>query len=130
MVASRKRPRPVGVLVVFPLEEKRALVVEASHREVSVNDVLLGLLGAHYHIPVVLSRRRPSQPARIDTLAVVLRMPDALKRAIQLDAVCRRTNMTDLVRRVVADALGLTIDLPKSRRRSPFGGGARRRRVA
>jgi hypothetical protein len=127
-----KPPRPrwlVSVLVVFPLEEKRALVLEAQRRGLSVNDLVLVLLGAHCRVPVTLSGRRPWKAARFDKPRVVLRMSPTLRRALRLDAICRETNLTDLVRRVVAEALHLEIDLPKSPRRAPFGGGPRHRRA-
>ena len=103
MTTHQKRSRSEwkSVLVAFPLAEKRALVVEARRRGVTLNDLALTLLGAHYRIPVQLSNRRP-----------------------------RETNMTDSVRRILADALHLEIDLRESRRSSPFGGGWRRRRAS
>lgn len=127
--AVRRRPisegsaRDVAVVVRLPLPLKRAAVREVERRGTNMNDVLVGAIARRYGIGFHPTNRigRPS----IEKGTVLLRMSDRLKYAIQRDALDRRSNIQDTLVRILADAFAVEIDLTRSFRTTPFGGGRR-----
>jgi hypothetical protein len=116
--------RTLAVLVHMPFALKAAVTREARRRGKSINDLVVGVLAKEYGLNVKPSNRS-GQRALARNSAVVVRMPSAMKRAVQLEAIDAGTNMTDVIQRKLATALGVTLrTAPVSR--SPFGGGRRR----
>jgi hypothetical protein len=114
-----------AVMITMPTALKAAVGREARRQGVNLNDLLVGLLAKHYRLAFQPSNRLGATP-KARNVAVVLRMPPELKRAIQLDALGRESNMTDVVLRILASALDVQLRMMPVVRRSPFGGGGRR----
>lgn len=112
-----------GVLVKLPREIKSAVVDGVMTREASMNDILVGVLANHYAVPFTRTGRRGYPNA--DKEAVLLRMTDALKYRIQLDALERRSNMNDTICEILASHFGVGVPPRRSVRETPFGGGRR-----
>jgi hypothetical protein len=111
-----------GVLIRLPLELKVAVLAEADQQGLGMNDVLVGAIASRYGMQYVPSLRRSRRPDPMKS-AIVLRMDDALKLEVQFDALRQRSNMTDTLVRLLAEAFSVDIDFTPPRRQTPFGGG-------
>ena len=104
----------------MPAQLKRRLVHETEARASNVNDVAVGILAGRFDMPYDGSGRR--SPAAGASGVVLLRLPPALKRRIQLEAFERGSNTNDVILETLSERLGVPFE--SNRRRSvPFGGG-------
>src|SRR5437762_2235887 len=111
----------------MPPQLKRRLVHETEARDSNVNDVAVGILADRFGVPFEGSGRR--NPAAGASGVVLLRLPPALKRRIQLEAFERGSNTNDVILETLSERLGLPFE--SNRRRSvPFGGGRRKEPMA
>src|SRR5215210_3426003 len=102
---------------------KSALVREVARRRGNLNDVATGILAERFGVDWQPTGRR--RPLAGTTGVALLRMPPALKRAIQEEAFRNETNTNDVIVRVLAERLGVPVS-PNQRRSVPFGGGRRK----
>ena len=114
-----------SVLVRFPPRVKEAIVDEVERRQISMNDIVVSALAEHLGMSFQPSGRRPARPPSGGKQKVLLRMPPDLKFMLQVQALGRRSNLTDTIVRLMAEALGVDADIAAPVRTSPFGGGAR-----
>jgi myo-inositol-1-phosphate synthase len=104
----------------MPAQLKRRLVHETEARARNLNDIAVGILADRFGVPYDGSGRR--SPAAGTSGVVLLRLPPALKRRIQLEAFERGTNTNDVILETLSERLGIPFE--SNRRRSvPFGGG-------
>jgi myo-inositol-1-phosphate synthase len=104
----------------MPAELKRRLVHETDARTSNLNDIAVGILADRFGMPYDGSGRR--SPAAGTSGVVLLRLPPALKRRIQLEAFERGSNTNDVILETLSERLGIPFE--SNRRRSvPFGGG-------
>ncbi len=111
----------------MPSELKRRLVHEVEAQSSNLNDVAVGILADRFGIPFAGTGRR--SPAAGASGVVLLRLPPALKRRIQLEAFERASNTNDVILLALSERLG--VPFQSNRRRSvPFGGGRRKEVMA
>src|SRR3989454_456163 len=107
----------------MPSELKRRLVHEVEAQSSNLNDVAVADQAVRFGLPFAGSGR--GSPAAAATGSVLLRLPPALKRRIQLEAFERASNTNDVILLALGERLG--VPFQKNRRRSvPFGGGRRK----
>jgi myo-inositol-1-phosphate synthase len=111
----------------MPSELKRRLVHEVEAQSSNLNDIAVGILAGRFGIPFAGTGRR--SPAAGASGVVLLRLPPALKRRIQLEAFERASNTNDVILLALSERLG--VPFQSNRRRSvPFGGGRRKEVMA
>jgi hypothetical protein len=123
-ISMKKRTSPTSaVMVVMPAALKRAIVGRVAAEESNMNDVTVSALARRHNVRFTPSGRRGEPSA--GSCTVVLRMPDALKRRLQMVALNERTNLSHTIIVELAESFDLEIGRRDVVRRSPFGGGAR-----
>jgi hypothetical protein len=115
-----------SVLVALPPAMKRKLVARAKRDGCNMNDLVVGVLAARFHVEWEPSGRNGSPGC--ESVRVVLRMPALLKRAIQIEALDRETDMSEVIVSVLATWLRVRVPARRSVRTTPFGGGPGRHR--
>jgi myo-inositol-1-phosphate synthase len=111
----------------MPAPLKRLLVEETEAQGSNVNDVAVGILANRFGISYEGTGRR--SPAAGASGVVLLRVPPALKRRLQLEAFERGSNTNDVILETLSERLGTPFE--SNRRRSvPFGGGRRKEAMA
>jgi myo-inositol-1-phosphate synthase len=111
----------------MPAPLKRRLVHETEARGSNVNDVAVGILADRFGIAYHGTGRRSAAAGASGV--VLLRLPPALKRRIQLEAFERGSNTNDVILQTLSERLGIPFE--SNRRRSvPFGGGRRKEAMA
>ena len=85
----------ISVLVRMPDVLQRALVTEVRRRDSNINDVLVGVLAERVGASFSPSGRR-SAP-RSTSGAVLLRLPPALKRLVDEEALERGSSVNELI---------------------------------
>lgn len=112
-----------AVLVQMPAALKREVVRRVRATDSNANDVIVGALAKRYRVPFAPTGRRARPGAQAGP--VVIRLPLALKRRLQIDALRHEpSNMSERVIAALADEFGVEVVL-RTRHRSPFGGGGR-----
>ena len=91
----------------MPAALKRALVRETARRGMSLNEVATALLGDAYGVPYRPSRRSGTLPGA--SPVVLLRVPTALKHALEAHARRAESNLNDVVVCTLADALAVPL---------------------
>jgi myo-inositol-1-phosphate synthase len=104
----------------MPAELKRRLVHETEARASNLNDIAVGILADRFGMPYDGSGRR--SPAAGTSGVVLLRLPPALKRRIQLEAFERGSNTNDVILETLSERLGIPFESNRGRS-VPFGGG-------
>jgi myo-inositol-1-phosphate synthase len=94
-----------SVIVRMPGALKRRLARETSVRGEGLNDLVVGILGRRFDVPVRPTGRRTSRPGASGV--VVVRMPRALKRRISDEASSRATSTNELIVQALSDELGV-----------------------
>lgn len=126
---NEKRKSPTsGVLVVTPAALKQEIVRRVAAEESNMNDLAVAALARRHNVRFRPSGRRGEPSA--ESCTVVLRMPDALKRRLQLAALKTRTNLSYTIIVGLCESFNLEAGKGVPVRRSPFGGGARVHRAA
>src|SRR5262249_3037062 len=92
-----------GVLVRTPPAVKRALVRETARARTSLNDVAVGLLAESFAIPYRPTGRKSSLPG--SSPVMLLRMPEELHAAIQVEAEQSGETANDVILRALAREL-------------------------
>jgi myo-inositol-1-phosphate synthase len=111
----------------MPAPLKGRLIQAAETQDSNVNDVAVGMLADRFGVSYQGSGRRGG--AAGSSGVVLLRLPPALKRRIQLEAFERGRNTNDVILETLSERLGLPFE--SNRRRSvPFGGGRRKEPMA
>jgi myo-inositol-1-phosphate synthase len=111
----------------MPAPLKGRLIQAAETQDSNLNDVAVGMLAARFGVTYQGSGRRGG--AAGSSGVVLLRLPPALKRRIQLEAFERGRNTNDVILETLSERLGLPFE--SNRRRSvPFGGGRRKEPMA
>jgi myo-inositol-1-phosphate synthase len=111
----------------MPAPLKGRLIQAAETQDSNVNDVAVGMLADRFGVSYQGSGRRGG--AAGSSGVVLLRLPPALKRRIQLEAFERGSNTNDVILETLSERLGLPFE--SNRRRSvPFGGGRRKEPMA
>jgi hypothetical protein len=113
-----------SALIRMPPAIKAAVVRVVEASGTNANDVIVAALSDSYGLGFVPSGRR-GHPSP-GNLRVLVRMSDELKKTIQLDALQRRSNLTDTVIRILENDLGVNVIVPFPSRGTPFGGGRRK----
>ncbi len=120
MVASTSLRK--GVLARLSPALKDGLVRETARRGGSLNDAAVSLLADAFGVPYRPSgRSRAALPG--SSPVVLLRMPEALKEALQAEASRSATNVNDVIVRALADGLEIPHDQRIARRQTPFASG-------
>jgi myo-inositol-1-phosphate synthase len=111
----------------MPAPLKRLLVEETEAQGSNLNDVAVGILANRFGIAYQGTGRRSGAAGASGV--VLLRLPPALKRRLQLEAFERATNTNDVILETLGERLGTPLEA--NRRRSvPFGGGRRKEPMA
>ena len=103
-------------MVRMPPSLKRALVREVARRGGNLNDLATGILAERFGIAYVPTGRR--SPLAGTSGSTLLRMPDALKEAIDDEATRTGSHANDLILQVLAD--DLKIPFQSNRRKEPM----------
>jgi myo-inositol-1-phosphate synthase len=111
----------------MPAQLKSRLVEEAEAQDSNVNDVAVAMLADRFGVAYVGTGRRNAAAGASGV--VLLRLPQALKRRLQLEAFERGSNTNDVILETLSERLG--VPFQSNRRRSvPFGGGRRKEPMA
>jgi myo-inositol-1-phosphate synthase len=100
----------------MPSSLKRALVREVARRGGNLNDLATGILAERFAVPYSPTGRR--SPLAGASGVTLLRMPTALKDAIDAEAKRTRSHTNDVILAALADELG--IPLQQNRRKEPM----------
>jgi myo-inositol-1-phosphate synthase len=102
--------------VRMPSSLKRALVREVARRGGNLNDLATGILAERFGVQYSPTGRR--SPLAGASGVTLLRMPDALKSAIDTEAARTGSHANDVILQVLADELG--IPFKSNRRKEPM----------
>jgi myo-inositol-1-phosphate synthase len=106
----------------MPSALKRRLARETARRAEGLNDLVVGILGRRFDVPVQPSGRRSAAPGASGV--VVLRMPRALKGRLSDAAASSATSTNDLIVRTLADELGTDRKEPMAKTNGKVDGRA------
>jgi hypothetical protein len=102
--------------VRMPSSLKRALVREVARRGGNLNDLATGILAERFGVQYSPTGRR--SPLAGASGVTLLRVPDALKSAIDTEAAHTGSHANDVILQVLADELG--IPFKSKRRKEPM----------
>ena len=91
----------------MPSSLKRALVREVARRGGNLNDLATGILAERFAVPYSPTGRR--SPLAGASGVALLRMPDALKDAIDAEAKRTSSHTNDVILAALADELGIPL---------------------
>ena len=100
----------------MPSALKQALVREVARRGGNLNDLATGILAERFGVPYTPTCRR--SPLAGTSGVTLLRMPEALKAAIDAEAARRGAHANDVILQVLAD--DLAIPFKSNRRKEPM----------
>ena len=113
-----------SVLVRMPAGLKSCLSAEVARSGRALNDVMGGILAARFDAPFEPSGRRGSRPG--DSGVVLLRIPPALKRTIQVAAHAHGSTTNRVIVETLADHFGVALEISPASTPGKLGGGRRR----
>lgn len=123
-MAQKTKQELCSILVRMPREIKTALAADAIECGASLNDVAGNILATRVGFRFEPSARKPARVSEPAIPDVLLRIPLAGKKKIQVAAVAAKINMTDYINSQIAEHYNIPY-VSNGRKRKPWGGGKR-----